>query len=116
MNIDPARTEFGSRAAPGQLRSVDMTISQDGVSINEAVTAPVQTPVTPPPAEPLQPVTSTPDLQQLLSPEEIQALQQFRAGGAIASSQQGHAATYDGRGAPVRADGTAPGRFVDLIG
>jgi len=115
MNIDPARTEVVSRVAPGQLRSVDMTISQDGVSITGAATAPVQAPATPPAAEPVQPVTSTQDLQQLLTPEEIQALQQFRAAGTT-TLQQGHASTYDGRGAPVRADGTAPGRFVDLIG
>ena len=64
------------------------------------------------------PVTSTPDLQQLLSTEEIQALQQFIVSATSSTARPAtQTSGYDGRGVPVRVnEASAPGSLVDLVG
>ena len=135
MNIQRVQSELQSRVAPGPSRSVDMTVSENGVSINalqptsgaDAASAkPASKPVDAAPRggaaqqapTPQAAVTSTPDLQQLLSVEEIQALQQFSAPSAPATARPAmQTSVYDGRGTPVRVDeSAAPGRLVDLVG
>ena len=139
MNIQRVHSEMRSQVEPGQFRGVDMTISENGVSINgsqplhglspaqqdsgrvrtgDPADAPVDRPNQGQSGETSSPtVTSTQDLQDLLNPAEIQALQEFRAAASDPGTQLMRATIYDGRGAPVRADDSAAtGRLVDLIG
>jgi hypothetical protein len=139
MNIQRVNSELTPRVESGPSRSVDMTISEKGVSINglqsmpaagaPSTEAPSRT-VNNPPAPGLQapqasrppemqiPVTSTPELQQLLSTEEIQALQQFITSPMSATARPAmHTSGYDVRGTPVHVDeASAPGSLVDLVG
>ncbi|MEW6755926.1 MAG: hypothetical protein AB1505_33850 [Candidatus Latescibacterota bacterium] len=115
MNIDPANVQAPPPQARAGVRRLDLTVSDPPAR----TAAPARTAVAPAAPAPQQ-VTSTRQLQEVLSAEEVRALAQAFGAVAdriVASPTRPAAGIYTLRGtsAPPRATGRAGG-LLDLTG